>query len=176
MSFGTIVVGTSQSQTGTLSASGSSVTVSSGTSNGSEFILGGMTLPLTIAAGQSVPFSVTFSPQTSGTASANVSFASNASISSITEAVTGTGASAIQHNVDLSWNPSTSAVVGYNIYRATASGGPYTKINSFLDAAGSYTDVSVQSGQNYFYVATAVDSSGVESGYSNEVSAVVPTP
>jgi len=176
MSFGTIVVGTSQSQTGTLSASGSSVTVSSGTSNSSEFILGGMTLPLTIAAGQSVPFSVTFSPQTSGTASANVSFASNASISSITEAVTGTGASAIQHNVDLSWNPSTSAVVGYNIYRATASGGPYTKINSFLDAASSYTDASVQSGQNYFYVATAVDASGVESGYSAEVSAAVPTP
>ncbi len=176
MSFGTIVVGTGQTQTGTLSASGSSVTVSSGTSNSSEFILGGMTLPFTIAAGQSVPFSVTFSPQTSGTASANVSFASNASISSITEAVTGTGASAIQHSVDLSWNSSTSAVVGYNIYRAIASGGPYTKINSFLDAAGSYTDASVQSGQNYFYVATAVDSSGVESGYSNEVSAVVPTP
>jgi fibronectin type 3 domain-containing protein len=82
----------------------------------------------------------------------------------------------IQHSVDLSWNSSTSAVVGYNIYRATASGGPHTEINSFLDAAGSYTDASVQSGQNYFYVATAVDATGAESGYSNEVSAVVPTP
>jgi hypothetical protein len=176
MSFGTVVVGTSQSQTGTLSASGSSVTVSSGASSSSEFILGGLKLPLTIAAGQSVPFSVTFSPQASGSASANVAFSSNASIPSITEPVTGTGASTIQHSVDLSWSPSTSVVVGYNVYRGSISGGPYTKINSSLNAAASYIDSTVQSGQTYFYVTTAVDSTGMESGHSNEVSAVVPTP
>lgn len=176
MSFGTTVVGTKQSQTGTLSATGSSVTISSGSSSSSEFGLGGMTLPLTIAAGQSVPFTVTFAPQTSGTASANISFASNASIPSTTEVVTGTATSTIQHSVDLSWNPSTSPVVGYNIYRGGALGGPYTRINSSLDAAGNYIDPTIQSGQTYFYVTTAVDSSGVESGYSNEVSAVVPMP
>ena len=66
--------------------------------------------------------------------------------------------------------------VGYNIYRGSTSGGPYTKINSSLDAAASYTDGTVQSGQNYFYVTTALDSSGVESGYSNEVPLAVPTP
>src|SRR5206468_1396408 len=42
MSFGTTVVGTSQSQTGTLSATGSSVTVSSGSSSSTEFGLSGM--------------------------------------------------------------------------------------------------------------------------------------
>lgn len=176
MGFGTIVVGSSQTQTGTLSASGSSVTLSSGTSSSSEFTLGGLTLPLTIAAGQTVPFTIKFSPQMSGTASSNIAFASNASISSITEVVSGTGASTIQHSVDLSWSPSTSAVVGYNIYRGSTSGGPYTKINSSLDAAASYTDGTVQSGQNYFYVTTAVESTGVESGYSNVVSVAVPTP
>jgi fibronectin type 3 domain-containing protein len=112
----------------------------------------------------------------SGTASSDIAFASNASISSITEVVTGTGASTIQHSVDLSWSPSTSAIVGYNIYRGSTSGGPYTKINSSFDAAASYTDGTVQSGQNYFYVITAVDSSGVQSGYSNEVPVAVPTP
>ena len=176
MSFSSTVVGTSQSQTGTLSATGSSVTISSGSSSSSEFGLGGMTLPLTIAAGQSVPFTVTFAPQTSGTASANISFASNASTPSTTEVVTGTATSTIQHSVDLSWNPSTSIVAGYNVYRGGSLGGPYTKINSSLYAAANYTDGTVQSGQTYFYVTTAMDSSGVESGYSNAVSAVIPMP
>src|SRR5207253_10766423 len=56
MSFGTVTVGATQSQTGALSASGSSVTVSSASSSSSEFALTGLTFPLTIAAGQSVPF------------------------------------------------------------------------------------------------------------------------
>jgi Abnormal spindle-like microcephaly-assoc'd, ASPM-SPD-2-Hydin len=89
MSFGTVAVGTSQKQTGTLSATGSSVTVSSGSSSSAEFTLSGVTLPMTLGAGQSVPFAVTFAPQTSGTASANISFASNASTPSLTGIVTG---------------------------------------------------------------------------------------
>jgi fibronectin type 3 domain-containing protein len=38
----------------------------------------------------------------------------------------------------------------------------------------AYTDTTVQAGQTYYYVTTAVDSSGNESTYSNEVQAVVP--
>ena len=76
ISFGNVVVGTSQSQTGTLSASGSSVTVSSATSNSSEFVLSGLAFPLSIPAGQSVPFTIKFAPQISGAASASISFAS----------------------------------------------------------------------------------------------------
>src|SRR5260370_35062886 len=35
------------------------------------------------------------------------------------------------HGVDLSWDPSPSSVIGYNIYRGTRSGGPYPlKLNS----------------------------------------------
>jgi hypothetical protein len=56
------------------------------------------------------------------------------------------------------------------------SGGPYTKLNSTPIAPTNETDSTVQSGQNYFYVVTAVDSSNVESAYSNEVSAVIPIP
>ena len=76
ISFGNVVVGTSQSQTGTLSVSGSSVTVSSATSSSSEFVLSGLSFPLNIPAGQSVPFTIKFAPQISGTASASISFAS----------------------------------------------------------------------------------------------------
>jgi hypothetical protein len=95
------------------------------------------------------------------------------SASSASAAITITGA---VHVVDLSWTASTSVVAGYNIYRGTVSGGPYTRINSSLEPATLYTDSTVQTGQTYYYVTTAVDSSGVQSGYSNVVQAVVPTP
>jgi fibronectin type 3 domain-containing protein len=77
--------------------------------------------------------------------------------------------------VALSWKES-SIVVGYNIYRGKTSGGPYSKINSVLDASTAYTDLTVAAGQTYYYVTTAVDGSGEESGYSNQVAAVVPFP
>jgi hypothetical protein len=172
ISFGNVVVGTSQSQTGTLGASGSSVTVSSATSSSSEFVLSGMSFPLNIPAGQSVPFTIKFAPQISGTASASISFVGSAS--SATETVTGTGAAPTQHSADLSWSPSPSTAVGYNVYRGTTSGGPYAKVNSSLDPSTLYTDNTVQNGQTYYYVSTAVNSAGAESGYSNQLLMVIP--
>jgi fibronectin type 3 domain-containing protein len=67
-------------------------------------------------------------------------------------------------------------VVGYNVFRGSASGGPYSKINSALEASTAYTDNAVAAGQTYYYVTTAVDGSGSESGYSNQALAVIPTP
>jgi fibronectin type 3 domain-containing protein len=49
-------------------------------------------------------------------------------------------------------------------------------MNSALNATTSYPDTTVQAGQTYYYVATAVDGSGAESTYSNQVQAVIPTP
>ena len=81
----------------------------------------------------------------------------------------------IQHWVTLNWTYSTTpTVIGYNVYRATQPNGPYAMINTGLVASATYDDLNVQSGQTYYYVATAVDSSGVESVYSNQASAVVP--
>jgi len=83
-----------------------------------------------------------------------------------------------QHIVDLNWSPSTSTnITGYNVYRGLTSGGPYSKVNSGgLVASTVFTDSSVASGQAYYYVVTAVDSSGTESGDSNQTQAVVPFP
>lgn len=78
------------------------------------------------------------------------------------------------HSATASWTASTSVVSGYNVYRGTVSGGPYTKLNSSLIALFTYTDTTVQSGQTYFFVTTAVDGSGNESVFSNEVTAVIP--
>ncbi|MGA8272540.1 MAG: choice-of-anchor D domain-containing protein, partial [Candidatus Sulfotelmatobacter sp.] len=79
VNFGSIPDGTTGTQSISLSASGASVTVSSGSSNSSQFVLSGGSFPMTIPAGQSASFKVTFTPQTSGSASGSLSFASNAS-------------------------------------------------------------------------------------------------
>ena len=178
LSFGSVTVGSSKAATATLTASGSSVTVSSITPSTTEFSVSGLTLPVAIAAGQSVSFTVTFTPQSSGNASASLSVASNASNSPTTQALAGTGVAAtpVQHSVNLSWTASTSAVAGYNVYRRTSLTASYSKLNSTLNATATYTDSSVQSGQTYYYSTTAVDANGNESIHSNEIQVVVPTP
>jgi fibronectin type 3 domain-containing protein len=156
-----------------LTASGASVTVTGAGSSSGAFSLSGLSLPVTIAAGQSASFTVTFSPQTTGAASGTLTFTSNAQPTTTTENLTGTGTAASTHSVDLSWNASTTTgVTGYNIYRAVyaTSCGSFSKINSSLNASMSFTDPAVTSGTSYCYAATAVDSNNAESGYSNIVS------
>ena len=175
LDFGSVMVGQSKSLTATLTASGSGVTISAANMSTTEFTVSGISLPLNLAAGQSKSFTVNFSPQASGVASASASFASNASNSSAAQTLTGSGTPAPQHSVALAWNPSASSVAGYNIYRGVTSGGPYSKISS-MNIDTTYTDTSVDAGQTYFYVTTAVDGSGKESANSNQTQAVVPTP
>ena len=79
-----------------------------------------------------------------------------------------------QHSVSLSWKASPSAVVGYNVYRRSASG--VVKLNSEPVTGTSYLDRTVQPGQTYFYVTKAVSGKGTESTASNEVRADVPSP
>jgi len=106
--------------------------------------------------------------------SGNVSIASNATGSPAAVPLTGTGVAPVQHSVALNWNASSSTVAGYNVYRGTVSGGPHAKINSSLVVVLDYTDSNVQSGTTYYYVTTAVNSSGNESVFSNEVSGTIP--
>jgi fibronectin type 3 domain-containing protein len=133
-------------------------------------------LPVTIPAGGSQGFMVTFTPQAVGTASASLYFLDSGASPLAVEWLTGTGTvSQGGHSVDLSWNASTSQdVIGYNVYRGTRSGGPYSKINSVLDPNLAYTDVSVTDGMTYYYVTTAVDSDNQESVYSNQAQAIIP--
>jgi len=180
LALGNVVVDTSGTASGSLTASGASVTVTAATTNDSVFSVGGLSLPVTIPAGQSASFTVTFSPLVSGTANATLTFTSNAQPSTTTEALTGTGTPAPTHTVNLSWDASTSPnISGYNIYRAVYSGscGSYSKINSLLNTTTLYTDSSVTDGTSYCYAATAMNSSDEESGYSNTVSNVqIPAP
>jgi fibronectin type 3 domain-containing protein len=131
-------------------------------------VLSGITLPITISAGQSVPFTVTFTPNAPGTASGTLTFSSNASSSPTVQTLSGTG----QPWVGLSWQASNGAV-SYNVYRKLTTDQNYTQINSG-DGATTYTDNNVSAGTTYNYVVTAVNSESQESSYSNMAPATVP--
>jgi Bacterial Ig domain/Fibronectin type III domain len=76
-------------------------------------------------------------------------------------------------SVTLAWNPSTDTnVVGYNIYFGGAS---ETYTNKISVATGTNAVVSgLVEGATYYFAATAYDSTGMESPFSNEASYSVP--
>ena len=176
IAVGNVSEGNSGTATATLSASGNSVTVESAVSNNSAFTVSGLSLPLTIAAGQSASFTVTFSPMITGAQTAALTFTSNAQTATTMAALTGTGTAASTHSVALSWNASTSPnILGYNVYRAVytnSSCGSYSKVDSVLNTGTMYTDFSVTNATSYCYTSTAVNTSNEESVYSNVVSNV----
>jgi hypothetical protein len=93
-----------------------------------------------------------------------------------TKSASSTVSVAAAHSVTLAWSPSSSSGVAYyNVYRGTVSGGPFTLLKSGVGTT-SYLDGNVISGSTYYYVTTAVDSSGAESAYSNQAKAVIPIP
>jgi fibronectin type 3 domain-containing protein len=119
---------------------------------------------------------VNFSPAATGNVLGGITFTSDAINSPTAIALSGSGVQPDSHTVNLTWTASVSDVVGYNIYRSAVSGGPYLLLNSSPVSTVDYLDLTVQAGQTYYYVGTAVDSNGMESVYSNEAQAVVPTP
>jgi len=73
--------------------------------------------------------------------------------------------------VHLDWADNGDADLhSYKVYRSTTSGGGYSVIASGLTTS-AYTDTTVSNGATYFYVVTAVDTSGGESAKSNQIRA-----
>lgn len=82
------------------------------------------------------------------------------------------------HKVDLSCTGSSSGgqVTGFNFYRGTATGGPYSKLNTTPAASCAFSDTTPEvqvEGSSFFYVATATGPGG-ESLKTSEVSATIP--
>ena len=137
-------------------------------------------------------FQVWFRPTVKGSASGTLSILSANLASPATLSLAGDGTSPttnpppsptptptptpVQHTVHLTWNPSDSSVAGYHVYRSTSTNSGFQLITSPLLSALNYDDATVDSGTTYFYAVTAVTQSGTESAYSNEATAVVPTP
>lgn len=136
-----------------------------------------ITAPITLNPQQSVSIPVVFTPGAAGTVSGSFTLSSNGT-TILSVPLSGTGLAPLAHSVDVTWSASVSASLqGYNVYRSGVSGGPYTRISSTLSPTTLlYTDTTPVSGQKYFYVVTAVDTSGAESAASLEVAVTIPTP
>ena len=169
---------TSTAQTVTLSNTGNaalSITSLALTGTNASDFAQTNTCGSSVAAGANCTIAVMFTPSVTGTEAASLSIADNSSGSPQTVSLSGAGT----HDVILSWTASTTpGVVGYDVYRGTTSGGPYpTELNSTPVNGTTYTDATVQAGQTYYYVVTAVASDDVtQSADSNQVSATVPSP
>lgn len=176
LSFGSVNAGSSASKTVLVMNSGNAdVTISQISITGTNFALSGASTPVTLSAGQTESFNVQYSPTGAETDSGSVSITSNATGSPAAIALSGTGvAQQAQHSVSLSWTDSDSSIAGYNVYRSTTSGSGYVLINGSLVGPDAFSDTTVQSGTTYYYVTTAVDTSGNESAYSNEAQAIIP--
>jgi hypothetical protein len=73
----------------------------------------------------------------------------------------------------LNWNASSSpSVTGYNVYYGTNSGNYIYKLDA--GDAMSLTISNLNCGVTYYFAATAYDGNGDESGFSPEVSFIVP--
>jgi Abnormal spindle-like microcephaly-assoc'd, ASPM-SPD-2-Hydin/Transmembrane protein 131-like N-terminal len=176
VNFGNVIVSSSSSQAIVLTNTGSaSITISQATVTGSGFSISGLSLPLTLTSGAGTSFNAVFSPTATGTVSGSISLTSNATGSPTSISLSGSGVNS--HTVSLTWTASNSSnISGYNVLRGSASGGPFTQLNSSLINGTSYTDTTVVAGDTYYYTATAVNSSGQQSSDSNVVQAVIPDP
>jgi hypothetical protein len=75
--------------------------------------------------------------------------------------------------VALAWDAATDdqAVYAYDILRSGTTGGVYVKVGRVLAPTLTYTDSTVHSGNDYYYVVVALDTSFNQSPYSNEFKA-----
>jgi endoglucanase len=91
-------------------------------------------------------------------------------------APTGLAATAVSSSrIDVDWSDNTQGdLFGYNVYRGTASGGPYQLIYGGTTTS-AYSDVGLTASTAYYYVVTAVDTSGNESLRSAQASATTLT-
>ena len=76
--------------------------------------------------------------------------------------------------VQVTWNPNTEPdLAGYKIYYGTASG-VYGDPIDVGNVTGHVMEITPQHGATYYFALTAYDTSGNESGYSDEASCFIP--
>jgi len=132
LSFGSVQVGNNQSLSETVTnTGGSSATISQDTVTGTGFTVNGLNPPVTLISGQSVTFSVIFTPPSAGSASGNLAIVSSASNPTLNIPLSGTGTAPGQ----LAVSP-TSLAFG-NVVVGTSANLPAT-----LSATGASVTVS----------------------------------
>lgn len=179
INFGNLALKSKSTQNVTLQNNGDiNLTIQGVAVAGAGFGYSALSAGLTLAPNQTVTFQVWFRPSVAGQSAATVSFLSANLPSPASLSLTGDGvdaaAPAAQHVVHLTWNAGGSPAVGYLVYRSEASGKSYRALFGTTINELSYDDSTVVSGKTYYYVVTAVDSSGQQSINSNQATAVIP--
>ena len=171
-----------------LSLEPSSISMSRGNQSSSTIttqVGGSFTGSLTFsAAGAPEGVTVSFNPPsiTYGSSIVTVSVAQRTSTGSYPITISGNGDGLNTTTLTMDSDGRGAAHLGSEHLRrrgrlqhlALQLGGGYVRLNSDLTSGTSYTDDTVQSGHTYYYVATAVNSIGVESIASNEAVTDVP--
>ena len=143
ISFGSIPVGTSSTQTVSLVNPGTgTVSISQAPVTGSSFGMSGLALPLTLGPGQSGAFTVSFHPAGTGSASGSISVMSNASNAVSTVALSGTGVQPLISVVPGSVSFGTVTVGQTNSQTMTLSNPGSANLN-ITQAAGPGTGFSL---------------------------------
>jgi hypothetical protein len=176
VNFGNVTVGTSAAQVVTLTDTGNAnITISAVSAAGPGFSASGGS-GVTLIPNQAVIVSVNFDPTGAGGMQGSLSISSNASNPTLQVGLLGGGiAAAVQHSVNLNWDPSASSVIGYFVYRGTTADNLVSLIAT-VDPVNSYTDSTVESGQTYFYAVTSVESNYAQSAQSTPISVTIPSP
>jgi Abnormal spindle-like microcephaly-assoc'd, ASPM-SPD-2-Hydin len=141
INFSPTQVGATATQKVTLSASGSSVTVTAAQVTGAGFTLVSSTLPSTLSSGQSLVLTVQFAPQTAGQLNGSLIIASNASNATLTVALSGSGMAAVAGTI-----AANSATVNFGSVEVgstatqnvtlSVSGAPITVTSAQVSGAG----------------------------------------
>ncbi len=122
-------------------------------------------------------YTVTLTVTDDGTAEDTATTSASIVDTTVPAAPGGLGATAGNAVVDLSWSANGEGDLdGYTIYRGTSAGGPYSALNGTPQSGTSYSDTGVSNGTTYYYVVTASDLTGNESGDSAEVSGLPEAP
>jgi len=177
LSFGSVNDGTTVTKQVNLQNTGSgNVDISQVTITGSGYTFSGVANGTNLTPGQTAVLTVNFDPSTTGSLPGAVSVTSNAAGSPLAIGLSGTGASgSAAHSVGLAWDPSSSTVAGYFVYRSSKPSGPFAKLNTTPNGTTNFTDSNVKNGLMYFYYVTAVNSDGIESSDSNQISVTIPS-
>ncbi len=79
-------------------------------------------------------------------------------------------------SVALNWLPSTDSVVGYHVYRAVSSAGPFTRLTSSLLTGTSFTDTSPPGGSPTYMVRAVALQTNPSGSYYNPSEGVFAQP
>lgn len=176
VNIGNVYVGiTGQTQVTLTNGGQIDVAISNVSVAGPGFQASGVPAGKILTPGQSIQMRLTFTPSSTGSVPGSVTVASDSGNSPLIISLSGTGVALTSHAAILSWVSATSDVIGYRIYRSTASTA-FALLNAGIQSTTNYADLAVSAGQTYSYVVTAIDSDNSESVYSNQVTVVIPTP